>query len=89
MRLRASEHHLPVDLRDRPVDVETPALQVDVIDPERGRLAPAQSAVAQRQHEHPVATALLGQCVQLVVAQITALLQSEPRQVDADRGISR
>jgi TrwC relaxase len=56
MRLRGPEDQLAVDLRHRRRDVQPTALEVDAGDTQRRCLPPAQPAVAQCQHQHPVAT---------------------------------
>ncbi len=89
VRLRRAQHDPAVDLRHGLADLDPAATEVDAVQPQHRDLIPTEPAVAERQHQNAIATAVCSpERATRAVSQVAPWLRLQPWQVDTGRSIT-
>jgi hypothetical protein len=81
MRLRAAEHEAATDIGISAPDVDASAVEIDIADPQRCGLAPAQAGVSQQEDQQPAAPGCFRQVVGLFVGEEHVVAAPDPWKV--------
>src|SRR5436305_9884211 len=87
MRLRAAKHETAADIGISAADIDAAAVEVDITDPQRRGLAPAQARVSQQEDQHPPASRCLRQVVDLFMGEEHIVAAPNPWKVKPTRRI--